>query len=131
MAATDTTAADDDEQADSPIEALTQRLAEQAEHQENFQTFLRVRSDPDADAAEQFQEDLIEFIKTKMAEEDIGVPEAAIALWEQVALMERNVRDGDGDAGEPSAMPQQGDSRDAARDDGDSDAGLPDDPAFQ
>jgi len=129
MAATDTTAADDDEQDGSPIEALAQRLAEEAEHQENFQTFLRVRADPDADAAEQFQEDLIEFIKANMAEEDIGVPEAAIALWEQVALMERNVRDGDGDAGEPSAMPQQGDARDTTRDDGD--AGLPDDPAFQ
>lgn len=129
MAATDTTAADDDEQADSPIEVLAQRLAEQAENQENFQTFLRARSDPDSDAAKQFQQDLIEFIKANMAEEDISVPEAAIALWEQVALIEKNVRDDDGDTNESPTMPQQGDAGEATRDDGD--GGMPDDPAFQ
>lgn len=128
MTATDTTADDDDEQADSPVEALAERLADQAEHQENFQTFLRAHGDPDADAAEQFQQDLIEFIKANMAAEDVGIPEAAVALWEQVALMEQNVRDDDGD-GERSAGSQQSDSRGSTRDEGD--AGLPDDPAFQ
>lgn len=129
MAATDTTAADEDEGTDSPIEALAEHLADQAEHQENFQTFLRTHSDPDADAAERFQQDLIEFIKANMAAEDIGVPEAAIALWEQVALMERNVREDDEDDGEGSTGFQQSDSRGATT--GDGNAGLPDDPAFQ
>jgi hypothetical protein len=128
MVASDTTAGDG-EQPDHPIEALAQRLAEQAEQQENFQTFIRARSDPDPDAAEQFQEDLIEFIKANMAAEDLGFHEAAIALWEQVALMERNVRDADDGDSERSARSQQRDSRGATRDDGD--AGLPDDPAFQ
>lgn len=131
MAATETTA-DDEEQADDAIAALERRLAEQAEHQEQFQTFLLTRTDPDADAAKQFQQDLIEFIKAKMAAEDIGISEAAVALWEQVALMEQNVRESDdaghGD-GDIPAESRGADSRDTTQDGGES--GLPDDPAFQ
>lgn len=129
MEATDTTAADDDEQANAPIEALAERLAEQAEHQENFQTFLRSRSDSDADAAEQFQQDLIKFIKANMAAEHIGLSEAAVTLWEQVALMEQNLRESGDDGSDRSAGSQQDDSRGVTREE--ADPGLPNDPAFQ
>ena len=132
MATTDTTADDEEQAGSSGIAALEQRLSEQADHQEEFQTFLLTRTDPDADTAKQFQQELIDFIKAKMAAEEIGIQEAAIALWEQVAMMEQNVRESGDEEREDSDMSadsRQANSPEVGRNH--EEATLPDDPAFQ
>jgi hypothetical protein len=132
MATTNTTADDKEQAGSSGIAALEQRLSEQTDHQEEFQTFLLTRTDPDADAAKQFQEELIDFIKTKMTAEEIGIQETAIALWEQVAMMEQNVRESGDEEREDSDMSvdsRQANLPEAGRDH--EEATLPNDPAFQ
>jgi hypothetical protein len=128
MAEPDTTEADDG-RTESSIETLERRLADQADRQENFQTFLRGRTDPDADAEERFHQDLIEFITIAMSAGDTGLPEVAIALWEQVTAVEQNARRTDDSGGDSSAGP--GRSRSCGSGVDGREPAVPDDPAFQ
>lgn len=74
------------------IKAIKEGIAEQADRQESFQTTMRIKGDPDPEATEEFQQELIQFIKHHLSEGEVSLPEAAIALWDEVNRMEEHVR---------------------------------------
>ena len=135
------------------IKAIRQAIAEQASRQEEFQLSVRVQGSPDEAATKQFHQNLIEFIKGKIDDGEVSIPEVAIALWDEVNRMEEMVReaseevdddatdhavnddrsedgdDGDSPIADLTGQPSTGDGEDGDED-AEADSGLPEDPAF-
>ncbi|MCU4744197.1 hypothetical protein [Natronoglomus mannanivorans] len=134
MATNDSPTADEEEESvEQVLEALQQSIEQQAEQQEDFQTFLRLKSDPNVEQTEQFQERLIQFIKQKMGDEDVGLSEAAVVLWNEVNRLEQQVREAGENAqgNSPTNMPDSGNSSAAEQPERDNESDNPVDPAFQ
>lgn len=132
---------------DFAVKAIRKGIAEQASRQEEFQLSVRVQGSPDGEATKEFHEDLIDFIKSKVAAGDVEIPEVAVALWEEVNRMEKMVREADTETDDDAAtgedrtetngddsgvtdltgQPSTADGEDA---DSEADSGLPEDPAF-
>lgn len=153
MAVNDSDPADDAQAQDDlnpfAIKAVKAEVAEQAEHQENFQTSMRVVFDPDPEATQEFQEELIGLIKHHLSEEDVSLAEVAIGLWDEIVRMEEMFRESDeeesssdpsdeddsGVAGRGSsdisdALEKLADGEDDSEAGNQTEADSPDDPAF-
>lgn len=74
------------------VAAVRKGVAAQASRQQDFQEFVRTKTSADAETATEFQKALVGFISTKLEDGEVSMPEAAIALFEELDRMESQVQ---------------------------------------
>lgn len=83
-------------------------LEQEGEHLTACQKFLRLKHGCDEDTADDLHGELIEFLQTQSKEDDdIGLSEVAVALWDELTRIEMGLRkreNSDGGANDDSAV---------------------------